>query len=164
MIPDSFSVFHSQDRVTQMPVGTIRTTVAKTGRVEQKWHHVDATDQVLGRLAVKIARVLMGKHKATYTPHVDTGDFVVVTRVGELKVTGNKLDDRVYARYSYYPGGYKETPMRVVFENRPERVLETAVRRMLPKSALGRRMLKKLKVYRGESHPHSAQQPIAWAF
>jgi large subunit ribosomal protein L13 len=147
-----------------MPTLRMKTTLAKPGSVEQNWHHVDATDQVLGRLASKIARVLMGKHKPIYTPHVDTGDFVVVTNVGNLKVTGNKLDHRVYARYSYYPGGYKETPMRTVFETRPERVLEEAVRRMMPKSAMGRRMLRKLKIYRGESHPHSAQCPAQWAY
>ncbi len=145
-------------------IGTIRTTVAKTGQVQRTWYHVDVTDQVLGRLAVGIARVLMGKHKPIYTPHVDCGDFIVVTNVGNLKITGNKLDQKSYASYSYHPGGNKEIPMRKVFEQRPERVLEVAVRRMLPKSALGRRMLKKLKVYRGDSHPHSAQQPVAWPF
>ncbi len=147
-----------------MPLGTIRTTVAKTGQVDQKWIHVDATDQVLGRLAVKIARVLMGKHKPSYTAHVDTGDFVVVTNVEKLAISAKKLDSQSYARYSYYPGGYKETPMRTVFERRPHRVLEEAVRRMMPKNALGRRMLTKLKVYRGDTHPHAAQLPVAWAF
>lgn len=147
-----------------MPIGRMRTTVAKRGLIEQEWHHVDATDLILGRLATRIATVLMGKHKPSYTPHVDTGDFVVVTNVGKLKITGNKLDQKFYARYSYYPGGYKETPMRKVFEERPERVLETAVRRMMPKNALGRRMLTKLKVYRGDTHPHAAQQPMEWAY
>ncbi|MEE9297279.1 MAG: 50S ribosomal protein L13 [Phycisphaerae bacterium] len=145
-----------------MGIGTIKTTVAKTGQVEQKWYHIDATDRVLGRLSSKIATVLMGKHRPIYTPHVDTGDYIVVTNVENIKITGNKLDERVYASYSYYPGGYKEISMRRMFAKRPERVLEEAVRRMLPKSALGRRMLKKLKIYRGESHPHSAQQPVPW--
>ena len=147
-----------------MPVGRIRTSVAKQGEVQQNWHHVDATGRVLGRLAAKIAVVLMGKHKPIYTPHIDTGDFVVVTNADKIKITGGKLDNRVYARYSYYPGGYKETPMREVFETRPERVLREAVRRMLPKNALGRRMLGKLKCYRGESHPHAAQRPVDWTF
>lgn len=147
-----------------MPVGRMRSTVAKQGDFEQGWHHVDATDHVLGRLATKIAVVLMGKHRPIYTPHVDTGEFVVVTNVERIKITGGKLDEKVYARYSYYPGGYKETPMREVFESRPERVIREAVRRMLPKNALGRRMLSKLKCYRGESHPHAAQRPVDWAF
>lgn len=147
-----------------MPIGRIRSTVAKPGEVAQAWHLVDATDRVLGRLATKIALVLMGKHKPIYTPHVDTGDCVVVTNVEKIKITGNKLDQQVYARYSYYPGGYKETSMRRVFEKTPERVLQRAVGRMLPKSAMGRRMLKKLKCYRGQSHPHAAQRPVAWAF
>ena len=147
-----------------MSIGTIRTTVAKYGQVDQKWYHVDATAQILGRLSSKIAMVLMGKHQPAYTRHVDTGDFVVVTNVENVKVTGNKLDDRVYARYSYYPGGYKEVTMRSVFEKRPELVLHEAVRRMMPKNALGRRMLKKLKIYKGDSHPHSAQQPLEWAW
>jgi len=138
--------------------------VAKTGRVDQAWYLVDASDKVLGRLAAKIATVLMGKHKPIYTPHVDTGDFVVVTHVDKIKVTGNKLDQKTYGRYTYHPGGYRETKMRDVFETRPDRMLETAVRRMLPKNALGRRMLLKLKCYSGGVHPHSAQNPSEWNF
>lgn len=147
-----------------MPIGTMRSTVAKPGRFEQRWYHVDATDQVLGRLAVRLATVLMGKHKPIYTPHVDTGDFVVVTHVERVRVTGKKMDQRVYASYSYYPGGYKEVSMRRVFERWPDRVMREAVRRMLPKNALGRHMLAKLKCYAGDSHPHAAQQPKAWSF
>ncbi len=147
-----------------MPTGTRRTTVAKPDEVRRAWHHVDADGMVLGRLASRIAQVLMGKHKPTYTPHVDTGDFVVVTNVDKISVTGNKLDHKSYARYSYYPGGYKETPMREMFAKHPERVLHTAVRRMLPKNALGRHMLRKLKCYRGDAHPHAAQQPTEWKF
>ena len=147
-----------------MGIGRIRTTVAKHGQVDQKWYHVDATAQVLGRLSAKIATVLMGKHQPIYTPHVDTGDFVVVTNVENVKITGNKLDERVYAGYSYHPSGYKEISMRVMFAKRPELVLHDSVRRMLPKNALGRRMLKKLKIYKGDSHPHSAQQPLEWAW
>ena len=142
----------------------IRSYVAKGGQVEQQWWHVDATDQVLGRLAGKIATVLMGKHKPTYTPHVDTGDFVVVTNAHKVRVTGNKADTMVYPRYSYHPGGYKEIPFKRVLERHPERIVQEAVRRMLPKNALGRQMLKKLKVYGSDTHPHAAQQPEPWAF
>lgn len=147
-----------------MPACKLRSFVAKTGAVDQAWHHVDATDQVLGRLAVKIATVLMGKHKPTYTPHVDTGDFVVVTNAHKVRLTGNKADTMVYPRYSYYPGGYKETPYQRVMERHPERIISEAVRRMLPKNALGRRMFKKLKVYAADTHPHQAQEPQPWAF
>lgn len=147
-----------------MPVGRIPSYTAKPAEVEQAWFHVDATDQVLGRLAVKIATVLMGKHKPTYTPHVDTGDFVVVTNAEKIKITGGKLDEITYDSYSYYPGGWKSVPAREMIQKHPERVLSEAVRRMLPKSALGRKMHKKLKVYAGSEHPHQAQQPEAWAF
>ena len=147
-----------------MPQCKIRSFVAKGGEVDAQWFHVDATDQVLGRLATKIATVLMGKHKATYTPHVDTGDFVVVTNAHKIRVTGKKADTMIYPRYSYHPGGYKEIPFKRVLERHPERIISEAVRRMLPKNALGRRMLKKLKVYASDSHPHAAQQPAPWEF
>lgn len=110
-------------------------------------------------MATRIATVLMGKHKPTYTPHVDTGDFVVVTNAHKVRVTGNKANTMVYPRYSYHPGGYKEIPFSRVLERHPERIVEEAVRRMLPKNALARHMLKKLKVYATDTHPHSAQQP-----
>lgn len=147
-----------------MAQGTLRTYVAKTGQVEAAWHHVDATDQILGRLATKIATVLMGKHKPTYTAHVDTGDFVVVTNAGKIRLTGRKAETMIYPRYSYHPGGYKEIPYADVLEKHPERIIMEAVRRMLPKSSLGRRMLTKLKVYASDQHPHSAQQPVPFAF
>ncbi|HUU86063.1 MAG TPA: 50S ribosomal protein L13 [Phycisphaerae bacterium] len=147
-----------------MPVGKIRSYSAKTGEVHQAWHHVDATDLVLGRLATKIATVLMGKHKPTYTRHVDVGDFVVVTNAAKVKLTGRKVDEMTYDRYSYHPGGWKSVTARQMLEKHPERVISEAVRRMLPKSSLGRKMLKKLKVYAGDQHPHAAQQPAAWAF
>ena len=143
---------------------TLRSFVAKPAEVDQRWYVVDATDEILGRLATKIATVLMGKHKPTYTPHVDTGDFVVVTNAHKVRVTGKKADTMVYPRYSYYPGGYKETPYKRVLERHPERIVQEAVRRMLPKNALGRRMLKKLKVYASDTHPHTAQQPAEWTF
>lgn len=152
------------ERVQGMAKSVMRTTFLKSAEVEQDWYHVDGSDQVLGRLSVKIANVLMGKHKPTYAPYLDTGDFVVVTNVGKLKITGSKLEQNEYARYSGYCGGYKTTPMSEVFEKRPERVLHASVRRMLPKNALGRRMLKKLKMYREDAHPHAAQQPKEWSF
>ncbi|MFQ5462789.1 MAG: 50S ribosomal protein L13 [Phycisphaerae bacterium] len=137
---------------------------AKTGQVQRDWHHVDADGQILGRLAVRIATVLMGKHRPTYTAHVDTGDFVVVTNAHKIRLTGEKAKKMVYPRYSYYPGGYKETPFERVLERHPDRILRESVRRMLPKNALGRKMLGKLKIYASEDHPHTAQQPKAWAF
>ncbi len=147
-----------------MHAGKLRSFTAKPDEVEQEWFALDATDQILGRLATKIATVLMGKHKPTYTPHVDTGDFVVVTNAGKVRVTGRKADVMVYPRYSYYPGGYKEIPYKRVLERHPERILQEAVRRMLPKNALGRKMLKKLKAYASDTHPHTAQQPGPWTF
>lgn len=124
--------------------------------MDRQWFSVDASDQVLGRLASRIATVLMGKHKPTYTPHVDTGDFVVVTNAHRIKVTGQKRKTMKYASYSYHPGGYKEVPFERMMERHPERIITFAVRRMLPKSALGGRMLKKLKVYAADTHPHGA--------
>ena len=133
--------------------------MARRDTVCRGWFHVDASEQILGRMAVRIARVLMGKHKPTYTPHVDTGDFIVVTNADKVRVTGRKAETMHYPRYSYHPGGYKEVPFSRMKARHPERIVTEAVRRMLPKSALGRKMLTKLKVYRGEEHPHIAQQP-----
>ena len=147
-----------------MSFATDKCYQAKRGEVTRKWYWVDAEDKVLGRLATKLATVLMGKHKPTYTPHVDTGDFVVVTNADKIRLTGRKADTKQYARYTYHPGGYKVVPFKRMFEKHPERVLTLAVRRMLPKNKLARHMLKKLKVYRGDAHPHSAQQPQPWAF
>jgi large subunit ribosomal protein L13 len=138
--------------------------LARKETFESEWHHVDATDQVLGRLAVRIATVLMGKHKPTYTPHVDTGDFVVVTNCERVRLSGDKAAAMQYDRYSYYPGGWKTENAKQLLQRHPDRVLLFAVRRMLPKTAMGRRMLKKLKIYRGSEHPHQAQQPKAWAY
>lgn len=146
--------------------GHLGTTLATpaTARKAQQWYHVDATDRVLGRLAADIATVLMGKHRPEYTPHVDTGGFVVVTHADKVRVTGRKAETMFYPRYSYYPGGYREIPYQRVMEQHPDRVLREAVRRMLPKNALGRHMLGKLKIYAGEAHEHSAQQPKPWPF
>jgi large subunit ribosomal protein L13 len=133
---------------------------AKPGEVERRWYVVDATDQVLGRLAARVATVLMGKHKPTYTPHVDTGDFVIVLNAGKVRVTGTRKKEQVvYHRYSGHPSGLKEITMQAMLERHPERVLREAIRRMLPKNALARHMLSKLKVYTGEQHKHQAQQP-----
>jgi large subunit ribosomal protein L13 len=141
-----------------MSFATDKCYQAKTGEVERKWHSVDAEGQILGRLATKLATVLMGKHKPTYTPHIDTGDFVVVINAEKVKVTGRKAEQKEYASYSYYPGGRKVRTYAELMEKYPDRIIKHAVRRMLPKSAMGRRLLKKLKVYRGNEHPHQAQQ------
>ena len=136
-----------------------QTTYHKTGTAEQGWHHVDAEGLRLGRMATEIATVLMGKHKPDYTPHVDTGDFVVVTNAEKIVLTGKKLDQKMRSTFSGYPGGMKMESYGSLMERRPEFVVEEAVRRMLPKGRLGRRMLKKLKVYTGGDHPHAAQNP-----
>jgi large subunit ribosomal protein L13 len=141
--------------------------LAKAGDFAPRWFVVDAAavSESLGRLAVRIATVLMGKHKPIYTPHVDTGDFVIVLNAGQVTIRGNrKREQVVYHRYSGYPGGLKEITMKAMLERHPDRVLREAVRRMLPKNALGRRMLTKLKLYNGDQHPHQAQQPDPWPF
>jgi len=127
--------------------------------VVRRWHLVDATDQVLGRLAVKIARILQGKDKPEYTPHVDTGDFVVVVNAEKVRLTGRKADQKVYYRHTGYVGHLVEVPFAKMIRNRPTDVLRLAVRRMLPKTRLGRAMLSKLKIYAGPKHPHEAQKP-----
>ncbi|NRA57929.1 MAG: 50S ribosomal protein L13 [Phycisphaerales bacterium] len=134
--------------------------MAKAGEVEQNWHVVDATDQVLGRMATEIAQVLMGKHRPEYTPHVDTGDYVIVTNAKQVKLTGRKDTQSVRTRYTGYPGGLKVETFGSLRERKPEALIEDAVRRMLPKNRLGRVMLKKLKVYADANHPHHAQQPV----
>lgn len=146
-----------------MPVAILhdKTTLAKKGTIQQRWFVVDASGIVLGRLASDIAMILMGKHKPIYTPHVDTGDYVIVVNAEKVKITGKKLEQEAYDYYTYYPGGHKHIKWSELLEKRPERLIELAVRRMLPKNKLGRKMLKKLKVYRGPMHPHQAQKPIA---
>jgi large subunit ribosomal protein L13 len=135
------------------------TYTPKPGELQASWHVVDAADQVLGRLAARLAVILQGKHKPTYTPHVDTGDFVVVLNVEKIRVTGKKADVLEYDTYSRYPGGRKVYSFNTMRDQHPEKLLMLAVRRMLPKNKLGRGMLTKLKVYRGGEHPHQAQQP-----
>jgi large subunit ribosomal protein L13 len=137
----------------------MRTFSAKPEEVKHGWYVVDATDKVLGRLATEIARRLRGKHKAIYTPHVDTGDYIVVVNAEKLRVTGNKIDDKKYYRYTGYPGGIRETTFGKMHARFPNRALEMAVKGMLPKGPLGYAMLRKLKVYKGGNHPHTAQQP-----
>lgn len=135
------------------------TYMPKPGEIQGQWHVVDATDQVLGRLAARIALILQGKHKPTYTPHVDTGDFVIVLNAEKVRVTGKKADVLQYETYSRYPGGRHVYSYKTMQKLHPEKVLELAVRRMLPKNKLGRNILGKLKIYKGGEHPHSAQQP-----
>jgi large subunit ribosomal protein L13 len=137
----------------------MKTFSAKPHEVQHDWLLVDAADKILGRLASQIASRLRGKHKAIYTPHVDTGDFVVVVNADKLRVTGNKAQDKIYYRHTGYPGGIHETNFLKLQQRHPQRVLQKAVRGMLPKGPLGYAMLSKLKVYGGATHPHSAQQP-----
>jgi large subunit ribosomal protein L13 len=136
-----------------------KTYVTKREDVEREWYVVDASGQTLGRLATRVARVLRGKHKPIYSPSVDTGDYVIVVNAERIHVTGRKLDQKMYYRYSGYPGGLKEITLRNLLQKHPTRVIKHAVRGMLPKNRLGRRMFKKLKVYAGPDHPHAAQQP-----
>ncbi len=137
----------------------MRTFTAKTAEIKREWYVVDAQGQTLGRLASKIAPILKGKHKPTYTPHLDCGDFVIVINVDKVQVTGRKLDQKFYYRHSEYPGGLKSISLRDQLDQHPDRVLMAAVKGMLPKNRLGRQMIKKLKLYAGEGHPHQAQQP-----
>jgi large subunit ribosomal protein L13 len=137
----------------------MKTYSAKPSDITRDWFIVDASDKVLGRLASAIAHRLRGKHKPIFTPHMDTGDFIVVTNVEKLRVTGNKAEDKVYHRHSGYPGGITSTTLAKLQQRFPDRVLKKAVKGMLPKGPLGYRMIKKLKIYAGPTHPHSAQQP-----
>jgi large subunit ribosomal protein L13 len=137
----------------------MKTLSAKKDDVERNWYLVDAEGQVLGRLASHLARILRGKLKPIYTPHVDTGDFVVVVNADKIRLTGKKLDKKVYFWHTGYPGGIKDISAKDLLAKKPERVLKHAVKGMLPKNPLGRKMFKKLKVYAGPDHPHQAQEP-----
>lgn len=137
----------------------MKTYYAKPGEVQREWLLVDATDMTLGRLASEVAQILRGKNKPTYTPHVDTGDFVVVINAEKIKVTGAKVTDKVYYHHTGHPGGLKSETFKEAMEKHPTRVIEHAVAGMLPKNTLGRQMRKKLKVYAGPEHPHQAQNP-----
>ncbi len=138
--------------------------MANPDKVERKWYVVDADGQTLGRLASEIAKVLRGKNKPIYTPHIDTGDYVIVVNADKVKVTGKKLDQKIYYRHSEYVGGMKETTLREMMDKKPERVIELAVKGMLPKGPLGRAMIKKLHVYAGPEHNHAAQKPEVLTF
>ena len=137
----------------------MKSFMAKDDQVEQKWVLVDAEGAVLGRMAAKIAPMLMGKTKPTYTPHVDTGDYVIVVNADRIRVTGKKAEAKEYDYYTHHPGGHKYVSFADMMARQPEKVIQMAVRRMLPKNKLGRKMLKKLKVYRGPEHEHQAQKP-----
>lgn len=139
----------------------VKTYSTKPTDIERTWWVVDAEGQTLGRLASRIAHILRGKHKPYFVPHMDTGDFVIVINAEKIRVTGNRLDDKKYYRHSKYQGGLTETTLREQLERHPERPIEDAVKGMLPKSALGHQMIKKLKVYAGPNHPHEAQKPVA---
>ena len=138
--------------------------MANPAKVERKWYVVDATGYTLGRLASEVAKVLRGKNKPVFTPHVDTGDYVIVVNADKIKVTGKKLDQKIYYHHSDYVGGMKETTLREMLAKKPEKVVELAVKGMLPKGPLGREMFTKLHVYAGAEHPHAAQQPEALKF
>ncbi len=137
----------------------MKTYSLKAGEIERRWFVVDAEGKILGRVATEVARILRGKHKPTYTPHLDTGDYVVVINADKVELSGKKADQKTYFRHSGYMGGERFIPFRSMLEKYPERVIELAVKGMLPKGALGREMRKKLKVYAGTEHPHQAQQP-----
>ncbi|WIF95558.1 50S ribosomal protein L13 [Caminicella sporogenes] len=137
----------------------MKSYVAKPHEVERRWYVIDAEGKTLGRLATQVATILRGKHKPIYTPHVDTGDFVIIVNAEKVKLTGKKLDQKMFRWHTGYPGGLKERTYRDMLNNRPEKVIFHAVKGMLPKNRLGRKMIKKLKVYRGPEHNHQAQKP-----
>lgn len=137
----------------------MKTYMAKPAEVERKWYVIDASGQTLGRLSSEAASILRGKHKADYTPHVDTGDYVIVINAQEIKLTGDKLNQKMFRYHTGYPGGLKEMDYRTLLQKKPEKAIEAAVKGMLPHNRLGNKMYKKLKVYRGSEHPHQAQKP-----
>ena len=139
----------------------MKTFSARAQDIERKWFVVDAQGQTLGRLATRIATLLRGKHKPVYTPHMDCGDYVIVVNADKIHVTGQKLEQKTYYRHSGYPGGLRQVSLRRQLQVHPDRVIEAAVRGMLPHNRLGRKMFKKLKIYAGPTHPHEAQQPTA---
>ena len=139
---------------------TTRTYMAKPGEIDRRWYVVDARGKVLGRLATRVAMVLRGKQKPQFTPHVDTGDFVIIVNAQKVLLTGKKLRQKIYYRSSGYPGGLKATNAGTLLKTRPERLIQHAVRGMLPKTKLGDALYRKLKVYAGEKHPHEAQKPV----
>ena len=140
----------------------MKTFALKKEEVQRQWYVIDASDKVLGRLATKVADRIRGKDKPTFTPHTDGGDYVIVINAENIKVTGNKFNDKKYYKHSLYPGGLKTKTFREVIEKNPERIIEDAVKGMLPKNKLGKSMIKKLKVFSGSEHGHESQQPIEW--
>ena len=142
----------------------MKTFMASPATIERKWYVVDATDMTLGRLASEVAKVLRGKNKPIFTPHMDTGDYVIIVNAAKVKVTGKKLDQKIYYRHSGYVGGMKETTLREMMAKKPERVIELAVKGMLPKGPLGRQMYRKLHVYARPEHEHAAQKPEVLTF
>lgn len=138
------------------------TYMAKPGEVERKWYVIDAKDKILGRLAAEAARILRGKHKPQFTPHVDTGDFVIIINADKVRLTGKKLRQKKYYRHTGYPGGIKAIDYKTLLQKNPEKAVRKAVEGMLPHNRLGSRLAKKLKVYRGSTHPHEAQKPEVW--
>ena len=142
----------------------MKTFMASPATIERKWYVVDATDMTLGRLASEVAKVLRGKNKPIFTPHMDTGDYVIIVNAAKVKVTGKKLDQKIYYRHSEYVGGMKETTLREMLAKKPEKVVELAVKGMLPKGPLGRQMYTKLHVYAGPEHAHAAQKPEVLTF
>ena len=138
----------------------MKTFMASPATIDRKWYVVDATDKTLGRLASEVAKVLRGKNKAIFTPHIDTGDYVIVINTDKMVLTGNKLNDKKYYHHSGYPGGLTEVKYKDLMEKKSDFALERAIKGMLPKNSLGRKMFKKLKAYKGSEHPHQAQQPV----
>ena len=136
------------------------TDFIKKSEIQNNWYHIDATNAVVGRLAAEISKILRGKNKATFTPHMDDGDFVIVTNISKIKFTGNKFDDKKYYRHTGHPGGIKETTPKLLMQKKPEEILKLAVKRMLPGGPLAKKQLTKLKIYKDEGHPHSAQKII----
>ena len=134
------------------------TDFIKKSEIQNNWYHIDATNAVVGRLAAEISKILRGKNKATFTPHMDDGDFVIVTNISKIKFTGNKFDDKKYYRHTGHPGGIKETTLKLLMQKKPEEILKLAVKRMLPGGPLAKKQLTKLKIYKEEGHPHSAQK------
>lgn len=142
----------------------MKSFIAKPNEIERKWYIIDAEGKVLGRLATEVASILRGKNKAIYTPHVDTGDHVIIINAEKIKLTGNKLNQKNYTYHTGHPGGLREVPYRELIQKNPEKIIELAVKGMLPKNSLGRSMYRKLKVYKGTEHNHQAQQPEIYEF
>jgi large subunit ribosomal protein L13 len=150
----------AQKALTQNEAATVRTFTPKAGDIERRWHVIDASDVVLGRLATQSAVLLRGKHKPIFAPHIDTGDFVIIINARQVALTGNKREQKLAYRHSGYPGGLRAVSYVELLEKNPQRAVEKAIRGMLPKNSLGAQMLSKLKVYAGPEHPHAAQRPV----